>query len=153
MDWGYIITTLSGLVLGTGGLATFLYFKENKSKAESEALKEDASAGLEMLNLMRETTAFFNTTIEGLRLSNSQKDTAISDLTIRLDSLEKSNKQLTYSTTSQQRQIKGLTAVVKKLVGSKDYAERHLCLVKDCTLRKPELGTYRTETPEIETTE
>lgn len=143
MDIEYIITAVVSSVTAAGGMQAFRYVKENKQKMKSEVIKEDATAGSEMLGLLRETSGFFKELVTGLKESIKEKDETIKLFEERFKGYEESQSK-------QEKRIKNLTVVVKKVLLNKDYAEGHLCKVRDCALREPALGTYKTENPIIE---
>lgn len=54
------------------------------------------------------------------------------------------NKRLQEYVTTLTQVVKLQTTVLEKQLGRKRYAERFLCTVKNCVLREPPIGTYKT---------
>lgn len=159
IDWTTIIIGVIGISLGASGatLATFIFFpKHTKKKEDSDVIKQDASAAKEMLELNQSLSNFYGSIIDGLQDTITKqheiianKDAHFQRLQIEMEENKKKIHLLSFTQSEHERKIKGITDTLKQEIGKKQYAEENICLDKKCEIRKPKLGTYKTENPTI----
>lgn len=142
-DWGGII----GMITGGAGLlssvSAFVYFRPRLNKEKSEADKSKHDAKMADLTVSEKAYQIIDKLQEEL-----QERTKIT-----LD-LEKSAHQNSRKLSEHEETITNLDRDVKKLQRTVDaelrrrrYAERMICLRKECNIRVPDIGTY---TPPVE---
>lgn len=126
MDWGNILTTIFTTLIVSGGsiFVFFKFLKQRTKKENSDVVDKDASAALNMLDFVDKFQDFTE------KQSNTYQKKLI-ELELKVDEHSKKIKYLTLLLVGEQRK--------------KQYAEKNICLVEDCKLRKPDKGTYKTD--------
>lgn len=144
MDWGLIISALTGLVAG-GGASWVLFYRQSKSGATSDAITKSAEAMEKLLDNVKKQQEIFNGII-------TQKDLTIEQQAKLLDeykcSLEKSNqkiKQFEYLVKESERKLDGIQKKLNTEMSERKKAEGNICFVEDCQLRRPPKNTYNKE--------
>ena len=139
-----LLTIFSSMVGGgaLGGLiSTFIHRKENKRiktseviKSEASAKKEDASAAMEMMELLERTVAHME------RMNEYNKANSV-ELMKLLSEKDEVNEKL----KNDNRRITGLEKAFDREFEWRKDGDYHYCMVRDCDNRKPPLGTLKRE--------
>lgn len=150
IEWGTILTTLlTTIIVGGGTIITFvLFFQQRKKKENSDVVDKDASAASNMLEFATNYYNFTERIVKDYQDTINKKDELI---------LENQRKllQLEITVEEHSKKIKNLTNLLLGEQRRRSYAEKHICLINDCMLRKPEKGTFKAliEGDQSETTE
>ena len=146
MDW---ISTVIG-ALGGGGISAILLFKQNKSSATADAIDKL------LANIAKQTDAFDKVLkskdimIEQLNDVINQKSLLAEGYEKEIYKLKKESSEFSFNIATMTRQIKGLqeqmnkaSHKLKEYEERTKYAESNICLVPDCDLRRPNIGTFK----------
>ena len=118
-----IVTAL----IGSGG--TFLFFRSNKSKANTDAIAKFPDVINDMLGSIQKQNEILNKIIDNQSqvISDLKRDIQKQDL--RITELERVNK--------------GLQNRVNIYEKRASFSEEHVCLNTECEIRKPKIGTFK----------
>ena len=146
MDW---ISTVIG-ALGGGGISAILLFKQNKSSATADAIDKL------LANIAKQTDAFDKVLkskdimIEQLNDVINQKSLLAEGYEKEIYKLKRESSEFSLNIATMTRQIKGLqeqmnraSHKLKEYEERTKYAESNICLVPNCDLRRPKIGTYK----------
>lgn len=136
MDWSGIISTLVGLIAGIGGVGTIIYYRQNKVGATADAIQKL----LVVVDSQQET---FNKAIEFKDTIIDLKNKQAAEHENELAAQKREIADCRFNIANQARQIKGLTNKIAEFERRTAFAERNICLVEDCELREPLLGTFK----------
>lgn len=152
IDWVSAIMGILGLTTAGSVVGVILFYRENKKKANAEAkqamssaAKEDASAAKELLEVLNGTKDFMEEMNKYSKETASQLLSIVKEKDTALKDAQKKDTENSYKIANCERQIKGLQKVVETEIAARKNAEANICLVEDCMLRKPPLGTYKKE--------
>ena len=131
MIWEYLITGVVGIVSG-GAIAGFYLRKQTRGEATAGVVKESMEALRSALETLTSQQEVFAITIKS-------KDDEIALLKDRI-------KELNLRVAENERRVAGMQRTIDNEIRLRKEAEGNICLVSDCELRKPRLGTYKNET-------
>jgi|SRR5690554_2794216 predicted RNase H-like nuclease (RuvC/YqgF family) len=150
-----LLTIFSSMVGGgaLGGLiSTFIHRKENKRiktseviKSEASAKKEDASAAMEMMELLERTVAHMERMNEYNKANSVELMKLLSEKDEVNEKLKNDVKLLQLQRTEDNRRITGLEKAFDREFEWRKDGDYHYCMVRDCDNRKPPLGTLKRE--------
>ena len=130
IDWGMIISAVLGLV-GGGTLTGFMLRKQTEGSATAGVVKESMDALKSALETLTSQQEVFAITIKS-------KDDEIVTLKDQV-------KELNLRVAENERKVAGMQRTIDNEIRLRKDAEGSICLVADCELRKPRLGTYKNE--------
>lgn len=138
MDWISLLTTAITTIIASGGavITFFLFFKERKKKEKHEVISTDASAAQNMLDFTDKYQNFIKDIVD--KYQNAIKDNREEIDKLRSQVLEHTDK------------INEIKKVLNNEYGRRRYAEKNICLVRDCKLRVPELDSFKSEEDDID---
>ncbi len=139
MEWYSILSGLIGGVSIWEGIKFIIFRKHARAKESAGVM--DATAGT-----LKSYGQIIDKQAERI---NKLTETTL-DLSSEILKLKGTQEQAKYVISENERKIKGMQALFSIEVGKKKAAERLICFVENCTVRKPKLGTYKTETKEYE---
>lgn len=148
IDWGTIVqTTIITLVSGgLGSLATFFLFLRQRTKKEnSDVVDKDASAATNMLDFTDKYQDFTVKMIDNYQKAISDKDEALNRCNETILQNQKKLMELEQIIQNHGTKIRNISLSLIGEQRKKQYAEQNICLVKDCNLRQPSMGTFKTE--------
>ena len=123
------IATLIGVIGGIGGIGTILYWRQNKGSATAGVVKESMDALKSALETLTSQQEVFAITIK------SKDDEIVS--------LKEQLKELNLRVAENERKVAGMQRTIDNEIRLRKEAEGNICLVSDCQMRKPKLGTYK----------
>ncbi|HBB01259.1 MAG TPA: hypothetical protein DCZ19_09365 [Porphyromonadaceae bacterium] len=140
---------MGGGALG-GFISNVINRKENKRIKKSEAVqkealarREDASAATEMMGLLERTVAH----MERMNTYNESNAESLLNMVRDRDKLNDKLKRdlelLQLQRTEDHRRITGLEKTVERELTWRQDGDYHYCVVKDCEMRKPTMGTFK----------
>lgn len=140
---------MGGGALG-GFISNVINRKENKRIKKSEAVqkealarREDASAATEMMGLLERTVAH----MERMNTYNESNSESLLNMVRDRDKLNDKLKRdlelLQLQRTEDHRRITGLEKTVERELTWRQDSDYHYCVVKDCEMRKPTMGTFK----------
>ncbi len=144
-DWGMIISGLLGIV-GGGGLTALFLRKQTKAGAEADAIDKAADAMRKLLENAEQQQTTFNSIIEGKDKLIEQQQGLIDGYKAALLDANQKLKTMEYDISDNKRKIDGLQRAVNNEISERKAAEKNICFVYDCELRRPKRGTYKKET-------
>lgn len=114
-------------ILGSG--TTFLFFKQSKSKQNSDAFAKFPDVINDMLGSIQKQNEILNKIIDNQSqvISDLKRDIQKQDL--RITELERVNR--------------GLQNRVNEYEKRTYFSEEHVCLNTECEIRKPKIGTFK----------
>ena len=143
-DW----VGLFGIIFGGAGLlgtiGGFVYFKPRLRKEDSEADKAKHDAKMADLAVSEKAYQIIDKLQE--ELQERTKDTLELEKFAHQNSLKLNEHERTISDLG--RDVSKLQKTVDAELRRRRYAERMICIRKDCDIRIPDIGTY---VPPIET--
>lgn len=74
----------------------------------------------------------------------------VTELYEKSSEMKKEISDLKYMMGEQDRKIAGVQDTLKRQIGRKKFAEKHICTVIDCTLRQPPLGAFASDDDDME---
>lgn len=145
-----LIATTVGIIGSIGGIGTLIYWRQNKLGSTSDALSKAFDALEKVTNLVDDQQEKHNkqmgqkdVVIEQLYSVIDQKtQLALSNQT-QIDKLTREWQERDYEFATMKRQIKTMQNIISSFETRAKYAERNFCSVEECTLRVPEIGTYK----------
>lgn len=144
MDWIGIIGVLLGGTSLVGVIGFFVFFKQRTAKENLSVKEKDtqvSTLGLEVAAKAEEALLGKYDRIEVLEKVIQESNELIHQQAQKL-------RETDYIVKQHERKIIGMDKAIKRQVNRKRYAERLLCTVKECTLRTPPLGTFKSEDEE-----
>ena len=159
MDWtSIVIAVLTGGSI-SGIVAAVVYRRENKRLKESEAKtaemgakESEADALIKYGGAMEKLLENINRQQESFEKSMAEKDIIIEQqkhlieqYKSELDEANKKIKEFEHVIRENSRKIEGMQKMLNTEIKDRVQAEDSICLVEDCTLRKPAKGTYKKE--------
>ena len=160
MDWtSIVIAVLTGGSI-SGIVAAVVYRRENKRLKESEAKtaemgakESEADALIKYGGAMEKLLENINRQQESFEKSMAEKDiiieqqkNLIEQYKSELDEANRKIKEFELTIRENSRKIEGMQRMLNTEIKDRVQAEDSICLVEDCTLRKPAKGTYKKET-------
>lgn len=88
----------------------------------------------------------FNSIIEGKDKLIEQQQGLIDGYKAALLDANQKLKTMEYDISDNKRKIDGLQRAVNNEISERKAAEKNICFVYDCELRRPKRGTYKKET-------
>lgn len=137
-DWGMLFSTISGL-LSLGAISSIVFFRYRK---KSEKLKPQ-NEGLDIADKASKNA-------ESLLDEVGKWHDKVNQLYEESGKMKQEISELKYQLSQNDRKLTGIQETLRKQIGRKKYAERHICTVLDCTLRRPPLGTFTSEDGDVE---
>ena len=159
MDWtSIVIAVLTGGSI-SGIVAAVVYRRENKRMKESQAVtaemgakESEADALIKYGGAMEKLLENINRQQESFEKSMAEKDIIIEQqkhlieqYKSELDEANKKIKEFEHTIRENSRKIEGMQKMLNTEIKDRVQAEDNICLVDDCTLRKPAKGTYKKE--------
>lgn len=135
MDWVRIVEIVIGFIAG-GGMLSLINLKSTKKKEESSAIGANADAAKGMVEYAKSLQEFSQKYTDSLQEELKETRMEMSYQTKRLNELDK--------------KVTILTRTVKDEIQKKRYAERLICFREECKERIPNLGQFKTDSPEID---
>ena len=74
----------------------------------------------------------------------------VNELYEKSSNMKKEISDLKYQVGEQDRKIAGVQDTLKRQIGRKKFAEKHICTVVDCTLRQPPLGAFASDDDDMD---
>ena len=125
-DWAQLFSFISGLI-SLGAIGSIVFFKYRRKSERLKPKRED----IEITDITRKSAeeamdevGKWHDKVNELYDVSSEMKREIGELKSQLDEIQ---------------------GMLTRQVSRKKYAETHLCTVVDCTLRKPPLGTYKSD--------
>ena len=134
MDWIGLLGFIFGGAGLVGSVGAIIYFKPRLKGERLEARRKDVEVSDSAMDLVIKLEA---------RL-NSKSDT-ITKLESQIDNSRIRERERDYVISEHERKIEGMQRTIKKEIERRKFAERFICFVEDCKLRRPPLGTYKKE--------
>ena len=131
MSWEFLITGVAGIISG-GAIAGFYLRKQTRGEATAGVVKESMDALKAALEMLTSQQNVFASTIQS-------KDDEIAMLKDQI-------KELNLRVAENERKVAGMQRTIDNEIRLRKEAEGNICLVTDCDLRKPRLGTYKKDT-------
>ncbi len=125
----YILTGVSTALAGLN-ISQYFFFKSQRKKAAATAEQEQNTADDGKFELLKKQIEFQTLLVAQYREEQN----------VQLDKIK-------YLQHDYERRLKGIQKLLSKEVGSKKYAEKHICLNVECKDRRPGLGEFHTEDP------
>lgn len=135
MDFFEILSYVGPALGGIVGGGTFMHYRARAKQEKNTAKKGE-------FEILQQQIEF-----QGTLITNFQNDALLKD--DRIMKLEKENEEIRFLQVKHERKLSGIQKLLTKEVGHKKYAEKHICINVDCNLRKPALGEFHTEDPEV----
>lgn len=134
MDW----ISLLGLIFGGAGFAgsigAVIYFKPRLKGERLEARKKDVEVSDSAMDLV----------VKLEERLNSKSDT-ITKLENQVYLSGVKEREHGWIISEHERKLEGMQRTIRKEIERRKFAERFICFVEDCKLRRPPLGTYKKE--------
>lgn len=121
--WQIIVGAIATIATG-GGLSYLFFYKPKKVGENADAADKAGGALSDWLVIFREQQVLLRTALT----ENEAARRTVVLLELRVSELE--------------RQISGLQRAMDKEVKLRKFSESNVCLLTECSLRKPALGTY-----------
>lgn len=144
MGWEVIISALAGLLTG-GGVSWLFKIKEDKAGSKADVVDSSTDAMNKMMELIGSQQDRFNKIIEGKDKMIEQQQGLIDGYKTALDEANQKLKTLEFKVGENDRKISGMQKTIDNEIKERKIAESNICLVSECQLRKPRLGTYKKE--------
>ena len=151
MSWINIVVTILGLT-SVGSLSVFIFYRQNKANATSNVTDKLLGNIVKQNDVFKGLLDSKDKTISQLYSIITQKDTMIQDSINHITQLKKESVERNYQISKITRQIKGVQEQMnidknKMICLDKrvQFAEKNICFVENCNLRKPSIGTYTYE--------
>jgi len=135
MTFGEIISYIAPVLGGVIGGGTFMHYKTRAKQEKNSAKKGE-------FEILQQQIEF-----QGTLIKNFQNDAMLKD--DRIVKLEKENEEIKFLQREHERKLLGIQKLLTREVGNKRYAEKHICFQIECDNRKPPLGEFHTEDPEM----
>lgn len=132
-DWGFLFSTVSGLI-SLGAVGSIVFFRYRK---KSEKLKPQ-DEGMDIVDKATKKTELLVDEV-------GKWHDKVNQLYNESVEMRKEIGDLKYQVLEQNRKISGVQDTLKRQIGRKKYAERRICTVLDCTLRRPPFGSFTSE--------
>ena len=114
-------------ILGSG--TTFLFFKQHKSKANTDAFAEFPKIVNDFVETIRNQNETFSKMITEQNAINNELKRDIQKQDLRIAELERVNR--------------GLQNRINEYEKRTYFSEEHVCLNTECEIRKPKIGTFK----------
>lgn len=145
MDWSGLIIAIVSSLGGAGVLSAFMFYNENKGIKKGDAIGSLANVLDDRIDRFDKILAQKDNIIEDLYKNIDLKNIAIIELKDRVSKLERDSKERDYQLAEQRRINKGLENKIAMLANDKKHSDDRICLLLDCDMREPKLGTYNNE--------
>jgi hypothetical protein len=122
-----IATTLAGL-----NIAQFFSFRAQRKKINAQSQQEENTADAGKFENLQKEIDFLGKLVDKYRAETVSQA-----------------EQIKFTQQEQERKISGMQKVFAKVITQKRYAEHNICINLDCIDRKPALGEFHTEEPEL----
>ena len=130
MMWELIITGVVGIVSG-GAIAGFYLRKQTRGEATAGVVKESMEALRSALETLTSQQNVFASTVKS-------KDEEIEVLKDQI-------KELKLRVAENERKVAGMQKLIESEFRERTKAEHNICFVTECGLRRPKLGTYKSD--------
>ena len=130
MSWEIIITGIFGLISG-GTVTGLLLRKQTEGSATAGVVRESMDALKSSLETLTSQQEVFAEVVKS-------KDNEIV-------ALKEQIKELNLRVAENERKVAGMQRAIDNEIKERRNAESNICLVPECQLRKPKLGTYKNE--------
>ena len=144
MDWNLLISGVIGLIAG-GGVSWLFKLKEDKASSQADVVDSSTEAMNKMMELIGSQQDRFNKIIEGKDKLIEQQQGLIDGYKSALEEANQKLKGLEFKVGENDRKITGMQKTIDNEIKERKMAESNICLVPECQLRKPKLGTYKNE--------
>lgn len=164
-EWMEIIKYFAA-ALGGGGISGIAFHKYNKKNVIANSKKIENEAYQGFIDTIKQQQDLLQTSNDTYEKIFKKKDQMVNDLVeltksykIQLDDnsqrisflieeqekMRKKNSEISLENVEMARKIKGMEAAIKREISDKRQAQKYICQVEDCELRKPPLGTFGNE--------
>lgn len=164
-DWMGLISYFTAF-LGGGGITGIFFYKYNKRNVIADSKNKENTAYQGFLDTIEKQQRLLQTSNETYEKIFLQKDQMVNDMSeltksyrIQLDAnsrridflvqeqekMKKENNKTNLDNAELTRKIKGLQVTMKREISEKKNAQKYICTIEDCKLRKPPLGTIGNE--------
>ena len=158
---GYFVAVISG-----GGISGIIFYKYNKKNVIADSKNKENTAYQGFIDTIERQQNLLQTSNETYEKIFLQKDKMVNDMSeltksyrIQLDEnsrrieflvqeqekMKKENNKSNLDNAELTRKIKGLQMTMKREISEKKNAQKYICTIEDCKLRKPPLGTIGNE--------
>ena len=148
-DWLYTIGSFAGGGALGGLISSIVNRKENRRirmseafQSEATAKREDALAAAEIMGLLERTVAH----MEKMNSYNKSNSEELLNLLKEKDGINEKLKKdialLQLQRMEEHRRITGLEKTVEREIRWRKDSDRHYCMVDNCAIRVPPLGTF-----------
>ena len=151
MDWNTLIASIFTF-LATGLGATFLHRKASRIKAGAVADEAVIAAKSAEISAMEQAVGTLKVMQQSIRETLEEhegvikkKNGIIEEQEDIIFEMRSEIKRIKYIQGEHERIMKGLQNQHNKEKSLKKFAERLICFERECHLRKPVLGSYRSE--------
>ena len=136
-----IITALITAFVTLSG--TILFYRENKGSKKGDAITNLMATMTEMAEGFKETQRSNNKYVSELLNTIDEKNMMYKLSMDKIDTLIKESKERDLKIANLERVNRGLEKKIGELMQTKDNSEMYYCTNKECELRKPKFGTYK----------
>ena len=133
---GTIVAGIFGLLGGVS--TTLLFFKEKKQGAKIEVSEKEVDLSGKSLEVL-------NQSFETFMKSNEMKEKQIEKLEDIVNDLKRELNKCKLQIIEQERKINGMQSQLTKAHARAEESDALICFKKECSFRKPELGTYKND--------
>ena len=144
MNWEIIISAVVGMLTG-GGVSWLFKIKEDKAGSKADVVDSSTDAMNKMMELIGSQQDRFNKIIDGKDKLIEQQQGLIDGYKTALEEANQKLKNLEFKVSENDRKISGMQKTIDNEIKERKMAESNICLVPECQLRKPKLGTYKNE--------
>ena len=158
---GYFVAVISG-----GGISGIIFYKYNKKNVIADSKNKENTAYQGFIDTIERQQNLLQTSNETYEKIFLQKDKMVNDMSeltksyrIQLDEnsrriefliqeqekMKKENNKSNLDNAELTRKIKGLQMTMKREISEKKNAQKYICTIEECKLRKPPLGTIGNE--------
>lgn len=158
---GYFVAVISG-----GGISGIIFYKYNKKNVIADSKNKENTAYQGFIDTIERQQNLLQTSNETYEKIFRQKDKMVNDMSeltksyrIQLDEnsrriefliqeqekMKKENNKSNLDNAELTRKIKGLQMTMKREISEKKNAQKYICTIEECKLRKPPLGTIGNE--------
>lgn len=151
MSWIYeniwqIVSTILGTGAITGWIAAIRWRRHDRSNKNIDVVNNVLGAIKNYAEAIDRQSESNSALLE----AKQKSDVLYLDMQTKYIELHHEIGRLKYHQDENIRKINGLIKQMKTQVGYKLHAERHICFVKNCELRKPDFGTYSSSNPDLD---
>lgn len=145
MDWSGLVNTVITLVVSMGGFGVLLFYRETKGSKQSSTINELLVSLNEMGTSFKEAQRQNNEYINELLVMINEKNVMNADNLRKFEQYDREARERDYEIAELKRKNKGLEIKISQLMQAKEHSEMYYCTNRECELREPKFGTFKSK--------